>query len=156
MRQRSRWTAAILLATCLALSGCTQASEEETSGSGGATVTRLDGTGLKQVTLTQDAANRLGVRTVPLRQEPVARRSGGRRKQSRKLTPYAAVLYDVNGAAWVYTMPQPLTYVRHRVTVDYVDRDVAVLSDGPGVGTAIVTEGVAELYGSEIGVGISE
>jgi hypothetical protein len=156
MRQPSRCTAAILLAVCLALSGCQQASEEEPGGSGEATVDSLHGAGLKRVTLTQQAANRLGVRTVPLRQGPVAPRSGGGRRQSRKLTPYAAVLYDVNGAAWIYTMPQPLTYVRHRVTVDYVDRDVAVLSDGPGVGTAVVTDGVAELYGIEIGVGISE
>jgi hypothetical protein len=60
----------------------------------------------------------------------------------------------VNGQAWVYTMPQPLTYVRHRVTVDYVEGDRAVLSDGPPPGTAIVTDGVAELYGIELGVGI--
>jgi hypothetical protein len=53
-------------------------------------------------------------------------------------------------------MPRPLTYVRQRVSVDYVDRDLAVLTAGPAVGTAIVTEGVAELYGTEIGVGISE
>jgi hypothetical protein len=156
MRQRSRWIAAILLAVCLALSGCKQASEVETGGSGEARVDSLDGIGLKQVTLTQEAATRLGVRTVPLRQGPVAPRSGKGRRQSRKLTPYAAVLYDVNGVAWVYTMPQPLSYVRHRVTVDYVEGDVAVLSQGPDVGTAIVTQGVAELYGTEIGVGISE
>jgi hypothetical protein len=157
MRQRSRWTAAILLALCLTLSGCQQASEEEeTGGSGEARVDSLDGTGLKRVTLTQEAATRLGVETVPLRQEPVAPRSGKGGKQSRKLAPYAAVIYDVNGAAWVYTMPQPLSYVRQRVTVDHVEGDVAVLSQGPGVGTAVVTQGVAELYGTEIGVGTSE
>jgi hypothetical protein len=156
MRQRSRWRAAILLAVCLALSGCEQASEVETSGSGEARVDSLDGTGLKRVTLTPEAATRLGVQTVPLRQGPVAPRSGKGPRQSRKLTPYAAIIYDVNGMAWVYTMPRPLSYVRRRVTVDYVEGDTAVLSHGPGAGTAIVTQGVAELYGTEIGVGISE
>jgi hypothetical protein len=156
MRQRSRWRAAILLAVCLALSGCERASEVETSGSGEARVDSLDGTGLKRVTLTPEAATRLGVQTVPLRQGPVAPRSGTGPRQSRKLTPYAAIIYDVNGMAWVYTMPRPLSYVRRRVTVDYVEGDTAVLSQGPGAGTAIVTQGVAELYGTEIGVGISE
>jgi hypothetical protein len=156
MRQRSLWTAAILLTACLALSGCKQAAEEETSSSGGATVANLDGTGLKQVTLTPEAAKRLAIRIVPLRQARVAPASGGPRSKLRTVAPYAALLYDVNGAAWLYTMPRPLTYVRQRVTVDYVDRDLAVLTAGPAVGTAIVTEGVAELYGTEIGVGISE
>jgi hypothetical protein len=155
MRQRSRWTAAILLALCLALPGCEQASEEEPGGSGVARVDSLNGTGLKRVTLTREAATRLGVLTVPLRQGPVAPPSGRGPKQRRKLAPYAAVLYDVNGIAWVYTMPQPLSYVRQRVTVDYVEGDVAVLSHGPGLGTAVVTQGVAELYGTEIGVGHS-
>ena len=156
MRQRSRWRAATLLAVCLALSGCEQASEVETSGSGEARVDSLDGTGVKRVTLTPEAATRLGVQTVPLRQGPVAPRSGKGPRQSRKLTPYAAIIYDVNGMAWVYTMPRPLSYVRRRVTVDYVEGHTAVLSQGPGPGTAIVTQGVAELYGTEIGVGISE
>jgi hypothetical protein len=155
MRQRSRWTAAILLALCLALPGCEQASEEEPGGPGVARVDSLNGTGLKRVTLTQEAATRLGVLTVPLRQGPVAPPSGRGPKQRRKLVPYAAVLYDVNGTAWVYTMPQPLSYVRRQVTVDYVEGDVAVLSHGPGLGTAVVTQGVAELYGTEIGVGHS-
>ena len=70
--------------------------------------------------------------------------------------PYQAVIYDVNGAAWVYTVPEPLVYVRHPVVVDYVDGTRAVLSEGPPSGTAIVTVGVAELYGIEVGVGTSE
>jgi len=71
----------------------------------------------------------------------------------RKVVPYSAVLYDAYGQTSMYTSPQPLTYVRHPVTIDYVEDDVAVLSDGPPVDTEVVTVGAAELYGTEFEVG---
>ena len=40
-----------------------------------------------------------------------------------------------------------------RVAGADIDGDVAVLSSGPPVGTRIVTVGVAELFGTEFGVG---
>jgi hypothetical protein len=71
----------------------------------------------------------------------------------KKVVPYSAVLYDAHGEAWVYTNPEPLSFVRHRVTIEHVDDDKAVLGDGPDVGTKIVTVGAAELFGAELGVG---
>ena len=71
----------------------------------------------------------------------------------RKVVPYSAILYDAHGQAWVYTNPEPLAFVRHRVTIEHVDDDKAVLGDGPDVGTKIVTVGAAELFGAELGVG---
>jgi hypothetical protein len=71
----------------------------------------------------------------------------------KKVIPYSAVLYDVSGDAWVYTNPEPLAFVRHRVTIDTIDRGVATLRDGPAVGTKVVTVGAAELLGAESGVG---
>lgn len=113
----------------------------------------MDGTGVKRLTLTQQAANRLAIQTVTVRESKVTLPRGGK-SATRKVIPYAAVLYDVNGDTWVYTMPEPLTFVRHRVTIDYIEEgDRAVLSDGPPSGTAIVTAGGAELYGTELGVG---
>jgi hypothetical protein len=53
----------------------------------------------------------------------------------------------------VYVETEPLVYVRHAITVDRVDGDVAVLHDGPPVGTPVVTVGSAELYGVESGIG---
>ena len=50
-------------------------------------------------------------------------------------------------------VPEPLTFVRHRVVIDKIDRGLAVLQDGPAVGTKVVTVGAAELYGAESGVG---
>jgi hypothetical protein len=69
-----------------------------------------------------------------------------------KTVPYAAVIYDVAGKTWVYTNPEPLTFVRQSITVDYVEDGVAHLTDGPAVGTKVVTIGGAELHGAETGV----
>jgi hypothetical protein len=63
------------------------------------------------------------------------------------------VLYDVHGETWVYTSLEPLIYVRHSISVDYIEGDVAVLSEGPPAGTEVVMAGAAELFGAEAGIG---
>ena len=70
----------------------------------------------------------------------------------KKVVPYSAILYDAHGEAWVYTNPEPLAFVRHRVTIEHVIDGKAVLGDGPDVGTKIVAVGAAELFGAELGV----
>jgi hypothetical protein len=70
-----------------------------------------------------------------------------------KVIPYAAVIYDLTGDTWVYTSPEPLTFVRQPISVDYIEGDMAVLVDGPDAGTLVATVGVAELYGADTGVG---
>jgi hypothetical protein len=69
-----------------------------------------------------------------------------------KVVPYAAVLYGVHGETWVYSNPQPLVFVRQPIVIDYIEGDRAYLSEGPQVGTAVVTVGAAELFGTETGV----
>lgn len=69
-----------------------------------------------------------------------------------KVIPYAAVIYDPQGATWVYTNPEPLTFVRHSIVVDYIEGELAILLEGPSAGTAVVTVGAAELFGTETGV----
>ena len=71
----------------------------------------------------------------------------------KKVVPYSAILYDAHGEAWVYTNPEPLAFVRHRVTIEHINDDKAILGDGPDIGTKIVTVGAAELFGAELGVG---
>jgi hypothetical protein len=71
----------------------------------------------------------------------------------RTVIPYGALIYDLNGDTWVYTSPEPRTYIRETITVDYIDGDLAVLVEGPAAGTEVVTAGAAELYGEEFGVG---
>jgi multidrug efflux pump subunit AcrA (membrane-fusion protein) len=70
-----------------------------------------------------------------------------------KVIPYAAVLYDLHGETWAYTSPELLVYVRQPIIVDYIDGDLAVLSDGPPAGTQVVMAGAAELFGAEAGIG---
>jgi hypothetical protein len=72
---------------------------------------------------------------------------------TQKIVPYDAVLYDLNGKAWVFTSPEPLVYVRAPITVDYIEDDLAVLSEGPPAGTEVVTAGASELFGAESGIG---
>jgi hypothetical protein len=68
---------------------------------------------------------------------------------ARKAVPYASVLYDTKGQAWIYTNPEPLTFVRHKVGIERIEGDLAFLSEGPANGTSIVTVGSMLLYGAE-------
>jgi hypothetical protein len=74
-------------------------------------------------------------------------------KVQRSTVPYTAVIYDLKGDTWVYTSPSPLTFVRQHIKVDYIDDDTAILTEGPPVGTNIVSVGVEELFGTEFGIG---
>ncbi len=67
--------------------------------------------------------------------------------------PWNAVVHDINGGTWVYVETEPMTYRRSRIEVERVDRDRAVLKRGPKAGTLVVTDGAAELFGTEFGVG---
>ena len=74
--------------------------------------------------------------------------------QEENLTvPWQAVLYDIHGGAWVYEMTGPQIYTRKRVQVRFVSGTLAVLAQGPQPGARIVTDGAAELFGTEFGVG---
>jgi hypothetical protein len=67
----------------------------------------------------------------------------------RQVIPYNSVIFGNHGETWVFVNPEPLTFVREPVVVDYIDGDRVVLSEGPETGTKIVTLGAEELYGSE-------
>ena len=69
------------------------------------------------------------------------------------VVPYASVLYDLNGGAWVYEAMGKHVFARRRVVVDHVVGPEAVLALGPKVGTKVVTDGAAELFGTEFGGG---
>jgi hypothetical protein len=72
------------------------------------------------------------------------------------VVPYSAVIYGLNGETWAYVRNPgegSLTFVRAPITVDHVEGGLAFLSDGPPVGTEVVTVGAALLYGADTGVG---
>lgn len=70
----------------------------------------------------------------------------------RKVVPYSAVIYGVDGETWVYLNPEPLVYVRQAIVIDYIEGDQVYLLEGPEIGSTVVTMGVAELFGAETGV----
>ena len=129
-----------LLIVGLVLGGCSQAT---TSAPKAEAITMEEQeSGLKQITLSAKAAERLGVETAEVAG------SG-----SVLTIPYAAVIYDAQGKTWSYTNTAPLVYLRAEISIDEITGETAVLSAGPPVGTSVVTTGAAELYGAEIGVG---
>ena len=123
-----------------------EAAESATSHSAPAVVEPIDGSSLSRVILSAKAAERLGVQTAPVVDETI-------NGTPRKVIPYASVLYDPSGGTWTYTSPAPLTYVRQSITVDRIEGDRAILTDGPATDTAVVVVGVAEIFGAESGVG---
>ena len=137
---RHRWFFVGLAVAALALGGCNSASTSAPKVEA-ITIEEQD-SGLKILTLSEKAAERLGVVTAPVAA------SGSSMK-----IPYAAVVYDAQCATWAYVNSKPLVYTREPITVEEIDGDVARLSAGPASGTPVVTTGAAELYGAEIGVG---
>jgi hypothetical protein len=151
VRRRNLCVAALLIVAVLALAGCGGGEDEAAAGDDPARVEAVAGTDdLHRVILTAEAAERLDVQTVPVGE------GEGEGMAQRTVVPYAAVLYETNGETWAYTSPEPLTFVRHRIVVESIDGDRAVLSEGPPAGTEVVTVGVAELFGAEYGVGGDE
>jgi len=67
--------------------------------------------------------------------------------------PFNAVLHDIHGGQWVYEQTAEHTYTRRRIQVARLAGDEAVLASGPPVGSKIVTDGSAELFGTEFMTG---
>ena len=147
MRYRNFWIVAVLMIGALSLVIFARASagETETSYSEPAKVEPIEGSSINRVTLSQKAAERLGIETAAVEDQE----AGG---EPAKVLPYSAVLYDANGDTWTYTNPEPLVFVRHEISIDRVEGELAILSEGPEVGTKVVTVGAAELIGTEFGV----
>jgi hypothetical protein len=138
---RHRWLITGLAVAALAFGGCNSPTSSAPKVEA-ITMEEDESSGLKTLTLSEKAAQRLGVETA----EVGAAGSG-------TSVPYAAIVYDAQGKTWTYVNEQPLVYKRAEITVDDISGDTARLSAGPPAGTQVVTTGAAELYGAEIGVG---
>lgn len=104
------------------------------------------GDDLNLVVLTPEASDRLVMETTAVTEESLNGRM-------RLTVPYAALIYDTAGGTWVYEHPEPLTYLRSAVSVDRIEGDRVYLSAGPAPGTEVAITSVAELYGTDTGVG---
>jgi hypothetical protein len=147
MNPRSGWLVLVLVIAVLGAVGCARASQAPAHAVSAAKVEPVEGTTIKRLTLTERAVERLGIQSVAVRAAQNARNG------SRIALPYAAVLYDAHGGTWTYTRPEPQVFLRQEIAVEYIEADEAFLSAGPSVGTAVVTVGAAELFGTEFDVG---
>jgi hypothetical protein len=66
--------------------------------------------------------------------------------------PYAAVIYDADGATWAFVELEPGVFQREPLTIVSVDGENVRLSAGPAPGTEVVTVAAAELVGVEAGI----
>ena len=146
MKHRKRWIASALALTLAALSlaACGGSSSESSEAAEPAVLEQIEGSDLMRITLTEQAAERLAIETAQAQDAS----SGA----ASIAIPYAAVLYDPDGATFTYTSPEPLVFVRQDITIDRIDGDLAYLTEGPSSGTAVVVVGAAELFGTELGV----
>jgi hypothetical protein len=145
------WSVVGLIAATVAFAACSQESSRSTAkvdDDDPATVAQVAGTDLKTVTLSSRAEERLGIKTEQVREVSRAGMPG-----PVKAVPPAALIYDKNGSAWVYTAKQARTYVRAKVEVDTIEEGLVLLDLGPPPGTDVVIVGAAELLGVELGVG---
>jgi hypothetical protein len=137
----------VLMIVALQLAAC--GSDEGSAKEEPAYVEEVEGSEFNLVTLTEKAAERLGIQTEPAREEEM---DGA----MKTVLPYSAVIYGLHGETWAYIRnpgADSLTFVRHPITVDYIDGGLAILADGPPVGTHVVTVGAQMLYGTDTGVG---
>ncbi|HYM59068.1 MAG TPA: hypothetical protein VES79_13980 [Solirubrobacteraceae bacterium] len=132
----------VLVIGALGLSACTEVESADVSGYEPSKLEEVKGTDAKRVTFTAEGARRTGLQTAALRD------SG-----KRTVAPYAALIYDGEGKTFVYTSPQPLSFMRAAVKVDRIDADRVLMSAGPPAGTQVVTVGAAEVYGTELEIG---
>lgn len=146
MQRNRRWMLVVLIGVTVLLAACTQTATSVSGSVKPAEIQPIEGTKLNRVILTEQAAKRLDIQTTTVREEQV---SG----TMRKVIPYAAVIYDLQGDTWIYINPEKLTYMRELITIDSIQGDLAILSAGPASGTEVVTVGVAELYGADTGIG---
>lgn len=150
-RDRTRWwiAAGVIVAGAIgAYQGIAESSPAAADASeegGPALVEHVDGTDVVRLTLSASAIKRLDLRTVPARSVLMK----GKR---RTVVPYSTLLYDANGQTSLYTSPKPRTFTRQRISVGSIVGNRAVLSARLSPGTRVVTVGVQELWGAELGI----
>lgn len=146
------WTAvaglgALLAAFALYLAlvgGTTEAAGSATEVAA-AVVDYPNGSKMARLRLEPSAIKRLDLRTTTVRSERVD-------GKARLVVPYAALIYDAEGEAWLYASSKPRTFMRQHITIDRIAGERVILSAGPAAGTKIATVGAQELWGAELGI----
>ncbi|HEY7441416.1 MAG TPA: hypothetical protein VH701_03275 [Vicinamibacterales bacterium] len=147
MNRGNRWLVAGLAGLCLPLGACARHLETHEAHHP-VEVVRIEGSEINRITMTEQAVERIGLKTDTVRERQVSRSDA-----PRTVVPHSSLIYDPKGQTWVYTSPEPRTFVKQKVDVEYVEDDLAVLKEGPPVGTVVVSTAAAEVYGADSGVG---
>jgi hypothetical protein len=138
-----RLGAVVLVAVAgLFFSACKEVEEESAAGYAPSKTEPVKGSKddeLMRITFTREGAARTGIETETVR-------GAGQ----EKVIPYEALIYNDEAKTFVYTSPKPLSYLRVPVKVDHIAGQRVYLSQGPSAGTAVVTVGASEVYGTEI------
>ena len=141
MQLHNRWII-VFAAAALPLMGCDRAPATTKAAAPAAAKAELGPGGVKRIKLTDLETKRLGIAFVEVT------------KTGERLTvPYNTLLYDASGGEWAFSNPEPNIYMRTGLKVEAIEGDKVFLAKGPAVGTKLVTDGAAELYGIEFGVG---
>jgi hypothetical protein len=145
IQRSNQWLFVALIMAALQFSACQQ-KPDSPAPIDLAKIEKAESTGqaIHRVRLTAKRVDALGIKTVPVREEQIA-------GTLRKVVPAAAVVYDQHGNTWTFKRPDSLVFIRERISVDTIDGEIAVLSDGPSVGTAVVTTGANKLFSDELG-----
>jgi len=136
--------AACVIVAAAMLAGCGAASAHTDPPP--AVVRAVPGSAVKELHLTEQAIQRLGISTRTVR---VAKVTLDGRSGPHKLVPYSAVVYDNDGSTWTYVATTPRTFQRQRIAIGAIDGGTAILVSGPATGAAVVTVGAPELLGTE-------
>ena len=112
----------------IVLTGCASKGSSESAGGEPAHVEAIEGSEVSKVTVTEEGAGRIGMKTEPER----VLTTNGIATPARTVIPLAAVLYDKDGVRPGPTpTPSRLPIVPQQVVIDHVDRDNAILASGP-------------------------
>ncbi len=142
MEPRTATAVVAALLAVLSVSACKELETETVAGYEPSHIEPIKGSDdLKRVTFTKEGARRTGLKTTPVR-----------RNGEHTVVPYGALIYDPEGKIYVYASPEPLSFVRKEIDLDRIVGDRVFLTDGPPVGTEVVTVGTAEVYGTELEV----
>ena len=141
MQHYSRWIIVVAVAVAvLPVAGCDGTSTPPKAMA--AAVKKPEESGPKRITLTETEAKNLGIGFAEVTQEG-----------AQLIAPYNTLMYDASGREWVFISPEPNVFMRSEIKVVKIEGEKVFLAQGPAAGTKLVTDGAAELYGIEFGVG---
>ncbi|MEO6472140.1 MAG: hypothetical protein ABIR57_09420 [Aeromicrobium sp.] len=130
----------VIVAVAASLTACDKAEDDESEYPSQSKLEPIKGIpGHHTVTLTPLGAKQVGIQTTPV---------AGSNKL--KELPYDALLYGADGTTFIYTSPKALTYRYAKITLEKIVGERIYFSEGPKVGTQVVTRGVPQVHGADI------